>query len=270
MLKECAATMIALPAALGCGQADPAGTWVTYTTFMAYGSADPEARSACEIPLFLGGADADIVVGRDESYFVELQGCRIRTTLEAGVLRARDAPCEPLGMGLEFLRPRVYEELELDTALGTLKATSSSLGPNGEGRCNQLDGQVRKAGTTGAIAWASTIWSFIAETYGFSEGPPRHTLQGDVGGYLVDQTDGTAFVFGLSCTLPGRTAPGEIGLLDMDACPSRFAGAHSVPQFRPISYTLTDTEFTLHGEFGEGNGLFTYDLTSTSLDQDPR
>lgn len=255
--------------AAGCGQADPTGTYEAYTTFMAYGSADPEARAGCELPLGVAAANANIVVGHDTGYFLEFQGCRIRAVFEDGVLSAEDEQCEPLNPALESLRPRVYEHLEFDTVLGTLWAISASLGPTGEGRCNQVDGQVRKVGSKGANAWMSTIWAFDAVSEALSE-DPQHRIQGPVTGYLVEQPDGSVFAMGLTCTLPGRTATGEVVSLDAAACPSRFAGDHRVPRFQPNSYTLTDTEFTLRGEFGEGDSSFTYELSSTSLDHDPR
>jgi len=237
---------------------------------MAYSPADRVAQSDCEYASFIGGSSADIVVGRDSGYYVELQGCRVRVALVDGVLRADSEQCEPLSPSLEFLRSRVYERLELDAEAGTLAATFSSLGPESLGTCGQLDGQIRKAGTTGAIAWNSTIWAYVVDTLGVPVEPPGRRLQGLVEGYLVDQPDGSVFVWGLSCTLPGRTAPGVTGTLDADACPSRFAGAHGVPRFRPTSYTLTDTEFTLQGTFDEATGPLSYTLTSDSLDQDPR
>lgn len=264
------AVLAGLAVAAGCdGPSADGGAYGTYearVSFMAFGSTDVQ-KSNCHQPLAVQSSDAEVVLERGESATLVFQGCRIAGVIEGAVFRASDAACVPASASLSFLAARVYHELEFDTKGGTLTATSSSLGTDGEGRCSRVDGLTRKIGSTTTATTPTYQLSSYTATFESTSELLSTRLRGEAHGYVEQLGSGRSRVLGFGCTFGDGSGAGE-SMSDI-VCDTGFDGAFGVPEFQANAHTVSESEISISGEFVSPDGSFTYSLGPGALNTAP-
>ena len=260
------ALVLASVPGLGCSaDGDHAGDYETRVAFLAFKPDDPIGKSDCARPAGIALADSSLVVGnQDGRDYIRFQSCQIAGRIKEDRFTAENAPCSSFGDAGEPKYPhRIYDYVEVDFDAGTIRLTSSDLGPESIGQCNQLDGYIRRPGEgwrpDGASLWiAEAPWDIVWEQF---QGA------GEISTYLQRRPDGSQHVLGLSCTfnIASGGAPSSEGV----TCEAPFHGEHQVPTFVPGEFKTSESGISLRGEFQGTDRTYEFAFETTSVELAP-
>lgn len=236
-----------------------------WTNEWTNGNAD---LSRCERP---GGprstiAELDIVRDRDYAVIVHF-GCKLRVSRRGSILTTSGfEKCELVpgsqAEGLGFMNR--YYDIRIDVASGEVFMGATNLGENSGGSCAAADGHIKPQGT----AWRSDrskFWYYEGSGSALAE---RYSGTWAPNGYIEERKDGTLFVQGFGCTLPGRTAPGEKAAVPEGSCRTGVFAEYGAPELVPLLYSFNESEFSMSGEYHGADRNYTFELQSTSVRPD--
>lgn len=248
---------------------DLTGTYELRWTREVFTSAS-QARTSCERPLGpTGSATGEMEVVKDRDYAVIIHyGCRVRVERRGSVLRTNGfEKCELVpGSQAEALgwKNRHYD-LEVNLGTGELLVASTNLGEDAGGSCVVSEGNLRRAGTKTAKGRGSRFWRYEGTGSSVAD---RYEGVWMPSGYIEERADGTLYVQGLGCTLPGRTPPGETAEVPDGACRTGVFAEYGAPELVAQRYSFNDTEFSMSGEYHGVDRDYTFEIQSTSLRPD--
>jgi hypothetical protein len=231
--------------------------------FTSSGSKD----TGCDRPSGIHGVASELEVVRDGGYAVIVdRGCRVSVSRRGSILQTSGyEKCELVpGSQAEAVgwQNRQYD-MRIDVAEGRVWVAYTNLGADSDGSCSATDGRVRRQGTPPkrqARYWYyEGTGSALAERY-------RDIWQPN--GYIEERADGTLYVQGLGCTLPGRTPPGETAEVPEGSCRTGVFAEYGAPELVAQRYSFNDTEFSMSGEYHGVDRDYTFEIHSTSLRPD--
>jgi hypothetical protein len=150
----------------------------------------------------------------------------------------------------------------MDLSEGSAHIKSTNLGENSAGSCVVYDGQVRRKGSPPPSSGGTRYWYYEGTGEATAE---RYRGLWAPAGYIEERQDGTLFVQGFGCTLPGRTEPGVKAAVPEGSCRTGVFAEYGAPELVPATYSFNESEVSMSGEYHGVDRDYTFELEATSV-----
>jgi hypothetical protein len=240
---------------------------IRWTTVATSTLSWPESTK-CDGPGGPRSTISEIEIAQDPNYAIIVHfGCKVPVRRRGSVLQTGGfEKCELVpGSQAEALgwKERYYD-IRLDLTSGEMYLATRNLGENASGSCHVMDAHVRHPGRQGPKR-GSKFWFYEGTGGALAE---RYRDIWQPNGYIEERADGTLYVQGFGCTLPGRTPPGETAEVPDGACRTGVFAEYGAPELAAQRYSFNDTEFSMSGEYHGVDRDYTFEIQSTSLRPD--
>jgi len=258
--------------ACGCDRSPPGGDSGTAggsglpqirQTYLAYG-AFQDVTDQCGKGTSTMKSTSPLEIEEGDEPALLVHGCRVPLVQEGGLMTAAGVACQPIpgsGAAELGLAQRVYKAVRVDEAAGSVLVAWGQATATGEDLCGVLDGALGANGGGGAEG--STFWYYEGDFLLEGEGDGWSVSTHGVGsGYVEERDDGSLFIQGYGCTLPGRTTSGDVRAVEGVDCRAELQDAWNLPVVTVDSYAFSADRFYLAGTMEHDDALFSFEQGS--------